>query len=383
LTFYCNFYPQILINTNKKSSLFFQQAAFLKILNKFITANYRRLPVLFRRPPPTKQIPSVNLHYCTILPHLPLFVNTKSQIKYFHLFTSLEILQKKKFSNRLTKSSILPNILWQWFFDQILLPGRFVFVKVYACIPARYGSTRFPAKVLAKDTGKFLIQHTYERACLAELPQKVIIATDDKKVVAAAKSFGAECIMTSPDCPSGTDRIAEAVADIDVDIVVNLQADEPEIDPKNIDYVAQLLIDNPGYPMATLAADFQNAQQIADPNIVKVITDCNNKAIYFSRSVIPYDRDKSGIGKLGHYLRHLGIYAYRKDFLLKITKLPQTPLEKIEKLEQLRALENGFSILVAKVKHTCDGIDTPDQYADFVRRYKKATERLKTKKENL
>ena len=157
-------------------------------------------------------------------------------------------------------------------------------MKVLACIPARYGSTRFPAKVLAKDTGKFLIQHTYEQACAAKLPEKVIIAADDKRTVDAAKSFGAECIMTSRNCASGTDRIAEAVANIDVDIVVNLQADEPEIDPANIDKVAQLLIDNPDIPMATLAADFQNADQISDPNIVKVITDCNNRAIYFSRA---------------------------------------------------------------------------------------------------
>jgi 3-deoxy-manno-octulosonate cytidylyltransferase (CMP-KDO synthetase) len=259
-------------------------------------------------------------------------------------------------------------------------------VKVLACIPARYGSTRFPAKVLAKDTGKFLIQHTYEQACLAKLPQKVIIAADDERIVAAAQSFGADCILTSPDCASGTDRIAEAVADINVDIVVNLQADEPEIDPANIDKVVQLLIDNPDAPMATLAANFQNADQIYDPNIVKVVvTSIENqesriearRAIYFSRSVIPYDRDKSGVGNIKQYLRHLGIYAYRKDFLLKITKLPQTPLEKIEKLEQLRAIENGFAILVAKVKHTCDGIDTPDQYAEFVKRYKKAAKRLK------
>jgi len=276
-------------------------------------------------------------------------------------------------------------------------------VKVLVCIPARYGSTRFHAKVLAKDTGKFLIQHTWERACSASLPEKVIIAADYKSIVAAAKSFGAECIMTSRNCASGTDRIAEAVGGLDADIVVNLQADEPEIDPKNIDYVAKLLIDNPGYPMATLAADFQNADQIADPNIVKVIAysveriadrkelyakryplnaDCG-KAIYFSRSVIPYDRRQGGVGTEANYLRHIGIYAYRKEFLLKITALPQTPLEKIEKLEQLRAIENGYPILVGKVKHTCDGIDTPEQYAEFVKRYKKTTERLKIKKENL
>jgi 3-deoxy-manno-octulosonate cytidylyltransferase (CMP-KDO synthetase) len=248
-------------------------------------------------------------------------------------------------------------------------------VKVVVCIPARFGSTRFPGKVLAKDTGKFLIQHVYEQAKLAKLPGKVIIAADDKRIADAAKSFGADCIMTSPDCPSGTDRIAQAAGGLNFDIVVNLQADEPEIDPANIDAVAKLLMDNPDYPMATLAADFESKSQISDPNIVKVVTMNNeqrtmNRAVYFSRSVIPYDREQAGVGPVKNYLRHLGIYAYRKDFLLKITKLPQTSLEKIEKLEQLRAVENGFDILVAKVKHTCAGIDTPEQYAEFVKRYK-------------
>ena len=279
--------------------------------------------------------------------------------------------------------------------------------KIIVCIPARYGSTRFPAKVLAKDTGKFLIQHVYEQACMAKLPGKVIIAADDKRIAEAAKSFGAECIMTNPDCPSGTDRIAEAVKKLEDggqkteetknyplsanDIVVNLQGDEPEIDPANIDAVAQLLVDNPKCQMATLAADFETKEQIADPNIVKVVvassveriadsrelktqnsklkTNCGI-AIYFSRSVIPYDRQQDGTGEIKNYLRHIGIYAYRKDFLLKITKLPQTTLEKLEKLEQLRAIENGFDILVAKVKHTCAGIDTPEQYTEFVKRYK-------------
>jgi len=247
-------------------------------------------------------------------------------------------------------------------------------VKIVAVIPARYSSTRFAGKVLAKETGKFLIQHTYERACLAKLPQKVIIAADDQKVVAAARSFGAECVLTSPDHQSGTDRIAEAVAGMDVEIVINLQADEPEIDPANIDHLAKLLVENPDYPMATLAAAFQSAEQVADPNIVKVITDHKGGAIYFSRSPIPYDREKAGIGDVGQYLRHIGVYAYRKEFLREITNLPQTPLEKTEKLEQLRAIENGFGILVGKVKHTCDGIDTPEQYAKFVKRYKQRVE---------
>ncbi len=252
-------------------------------------------------------------------------------------------------------------------------------MKILACIPARYNSARFLGKVLAKDTGKFLIQHTYEQACLAKLPQKVLIAADDQRIVDAAKSFGAECVLTSPDCQSGTDRIAEVIQKLSAercplnadDIVVNLQADEPEIDPENIDALAKLLIDNPDLQMATLAADFQTKQQIADPNIVKVITDNTGRAIYFSRSPIPYDRENSGIGKPSQYLRHIGIYAYRKNFLLKITDSPQTPLEKAEKLEQLRAVELGCQILVGKVKHTCDGIDTPRQYAEFVARYSK------------
>jgi 3-deoxy-manno-octulosonate cytidylyltransferase (CMP-KDO synthetase) len=248
--------------------------------------------------------------------------------------------------------------------------------KIIVCIPARCSSTRFPAKVLAKDTGKFLIQHVYEQAKLAKLPDRVIIAADDTRIAEAAKSFGAECIMTDPDCPSGTDRIAEAVGGLDFDIVVNLQGDEPEIDPANIDTVAKLLVDNPKYQMATLVADFETKEQIADPNIVKVVTSHESRgtghsvALYFSRSVIPYDRQQGGISETKNYLRHIGIYAYRKDFLLKITKLPQTSLEKLEKLEQLRVIENGYDILVAKVKHTCAGIDTPVQYAEFVKRYK-------------
>ncbi|MHC4681321.1 MAG: 3-deoxy-manno-octulosonate cytidylyltransferase, partial [Planctomycetota bacterium] len=197
--------------------------------------------------------------------------------------------------------------------------------------------------------GKYLIQHTYERACLAKLPEKVIIAADDERVVAAAREFGAECVLTSPEHQSGTDRIAEAVADMDIEIVVNLQGDEPEIDPANIDYLARMLIDNPDCPMATLAAQFQSPEQVSDPNIVKVITGRRNKAIYFSRSPIPYDRERGGVGDVGQYLRHIGIYAYRKKFLLEITALPQTPLEKTEKLEQLRAIENGVEILVGKV----------------------------------
>ncbi len=244
-------------------------------------------------------------------------------------------------------------------------------MKIIAVIPARYGSTRFEGKVLAKDTGKYLIQHTYEQACAAKLPEKVIIATDDERVMAACRSFGAECVLTSRRHQTGTDRIAEAVADIDVQIVVNIQADELQIPPANIDLVGQLLLDNAEFPMATLVADFESQAQIADPNIVKVVLDRNGRAIYLSRAAIPYSRADGGTGEVGQYLRHLGIYAYRKDFLLKLTSLPQTPLELAEKLEQLRAIEYGYSIIAGKVEHTCQGIDTPQQYAEFVKSYRK------------
>jgi len=260
-------------------------------------------------------------------------------------------------------------------------------VKIVVCIPARYDSTRFPGKVLAQDTGKYLIQHTYEQACKARLPESVLIAADDKRVVRAAESFGAACVLTRADHQSGTDRIAEAVAGLDVDVVVNVQGDEPEIDPDHIDTLARLLVENPDVPMATLATPLRQAEQVADPNIVKAVvsslvagrSSLDNRsvagaaaarAIYFSRSPIPYDRDKGGIGPAGNYLRHMGIYAYRKAFLAQITKLPQSPLEKLEKLEQLRVIENGYAILVSTVEHTAEGIDTPQQYAAFVKRYR-------------
>lgn len=243
-------------------------------------------------------------------------------------------------------------------------------MKIVVCIPARYDSTRFPGKVLAPDTGKYLIQHTYEQACKASLPESVLIAADDERVVRAAKSFGAACVLTRADHQSGTDRIAEAVAGLDVDIVVNVQGDEPEIDPDHIDTLARLLVENPDVPMATLATPLQQVEQVADPNVVKAVVDTRGRAIYFSRSPIPYDRDKGGIGPAGNYLRHIGIYAYRKAFLAQITALPQSPLEKLEKLEQLRVLENGFAILVGTVQHTAEGIDTPQQYAAFVQRYR-------------
>lgn len=245
-------------------------------------------------------------------------------------------------------------------------------MKIIVVIPARYGSSRFAGKVLAKETGKYLVQHTYERALCAKTVGQVLIATDDERVSSACADFGGACVMTSSAHQSGTDRIAEAIADINADIVVNLQADEPEIDPAYIDLVAGLLIDNPAAAMATLLAPFENADDVANPNIVKCVTDATGRAIYFSRSVMPYNRDRAGVGNVGDYKRHLGIYAYRKDFLMKYTVLEPSFLEQTEKLEQLRAIENGYTILTGTVEKAWDGVDTEEQYQAFIERVTKS-----------
>ena len=245
-------------------------------------------------------------------------------------------------------------------------------MKITAVIPARYESTRFPGKVLAKETGKYLIQHTFEQVCKAKLIQKVIIAADNPLVMDACKTFGANCVMTAVSHQSGTDRIAEAVRKIDTDVVINIQGDEPEIEPANIDMLAKLMIDNPQVKMATLISKFETKEQIFNPNIVKAVIDRDRFAKYFSRSIIPYCRENGPVGDINDYYRHLGIYAYTKDFLLCITKLPTGVLENIEKLEQLRVIENGFQILTGLVTHFAPGIDTPEQYSDFVERIKKA-----------
>ncbi len=244
-------------------------------------------------------------------------------------------------------------------------------MKIIVVIPARYGSSRFVGKVLAKETGKYLVQHTYERALCAKTVDQALIATDDQRVMDACDEFGGACVMTSIAHQSGTDRIAEAIADISADVVVNLQADEPEIDPNYIDQVAGLLADNPDAGMATLLAPFENTEDVANPNIVKCITDVDGRAIYFSRSVIPYDRESGGVGDRGNYKRHLGIYAYRKPFLMAYTARQPSFLEQTEKLEQLRAIENGYTILTGMVKKAWDGIDTQEQYRLFVQRMNK------------
>ncbi len=243
-------------------------------------------------------------------------------------------------------------------------------MKIIAVIPARYDSSRFEGKVLARETGKYLVEHTYEAALRASLVDRVLVATDSDAVMEACVGFGADCVMTSSSHKSGTDRIAEAVTDIDADIVVNVQADEPEVDPECVDQAARLLVEDDDAVMGTLTAGFDDADQVLNPNVVKCVVDCAGRAIYFSRSVIPYNRASGGVGKAGGYLRHVGIYSYRKEFLLSITGMERSFLEISESLEQLRAIEYGYKIVTGMTSHRWEGIDTAEQYAGFVARHK-------------
>jgi 3-deoxy-manno-octulosonate cytidylyltransferase (CMP-KDO synthetase) len=233
-------------------------------------------------------------------------------------------------------------------------------------IPARYGSTRFPAKILASETGKPLVQHVVERARLASRVREVLVATDDQRIIDALRPYETRCVMTSPDHQSGTDRIAEVARGLADEIIVNVQGDEPEIEPETIDALVRRL-ETSDDDMATAATPFPAGADVADPNLVKVVSGLDERAIYFSRSPVPFWRDRTSGDRPAYYL-HLGIYAYRREFLLQFSSWPPTPLESTEKLEQLRALEHGRSIYVLAVDRATHGIDTAEQYAAFVKR---------------
>ena len=239
-----------------------------------------------------------------------------------------------------------------------------------AVIPARYGSSRFPGKPLVNRTGKYLIQHVYEQVSRAQLLNSVIVATDDERILAAVESFGGRARMTSPDHVCGTDRVAEVARELDrqVELIVNVQGDEPEIEPDYLDQLVRLLQGRDGCQMATLACPFSPGSDPADPNCVKVVVDASGRAIYFSRSLIPYPRDGGQADGPERWLLHLGVYAYRRDFLLEYAGWPPARLERIEQLEQLRALERGVAIAVGRVERATVGIDTPADYEAFVRR---------------
>lgn len=234
-------------------------------------------------------------------------------------------------------------------------------MRVVAIIPARYASTRFPAKPLADILGKPMIQHVYERTQRASLVDEVIIATDDERILAAALNFGANAVLTSPRHETGTDRLAEVAAELsDTALIVNVQGDEPLIEPEMIDTAIAPLQENPNISMGTLMARIDTQDDFTNPNVVKVVADQQGMALYFSRSSIPHTRDAAAgsMQMLGY--KHIGLYVYRRDFLLRYPQLDPTPLEQAEKLEQLRALEHGYKIHVALTEHQSLGVDTPE-----------------------
>jgi 3-deoxy-manno-octulosonate cytidylyltransferase (CMP-KDO synthetase) len=237
--------------------------------------------------------------------------------------------------------------------------------KILAVIPARYASSRFPGKALALLDSRTMLEHVYERVSMARYPGMVIIATDDRRIYDEARRFGARVRMTRDDHVSGTDRVAEvASAYEDVEFVVNVQGDEPLIDPDAIDAAILPLLDEPAIPMGTLKKRIEDRREIADPNVVKVVTDRFQNAIYFSRSTIPCLMDKGrGDEEDAGYFKHIGLYVYRKDFLLRYPGMEQGPLEQAERLEQLRALENGFKIRVVETDYESIGVDTPEGLA--------------------
>ena len=251
-------------------------------------------------------------------------------------------------------------------------------MKTAIIIPARYASQRLPAKPLLKQTGKYLIQHVYERACAAHSAQQVLVATDDPRIVAAVEGFGGRVVMTRRDHPSGTDRVAEVARTLDADIIVNLQGDEPLVDPAALDMLPELLRRDCGSDMATLAVPITNQEQWENPNCVKVVCDAAGRALYFSRSPIPYVRDGEPDfdARPARFLQHLGIYAYRRPFLMQLAQLPPHPLEEYEKLEQLRVLAMGQRIAVGITQHASRGVDTLEDYNNFVRAYRQGGRRL-------
>ena len=237
-------------------------------------------------------------------------------------------------------------------------------MKFIAVIPARYASTRFPGKPLAVLGGKTVIQRVYEQA-VSVLPE-AYVATDDERIFQAVEAFGGRAVMTRADHKSGTDRIEEAVEKIatDADVIINIQGDEPFIQPSQIETLMQLF-DNPATQIGTLGKRFETIDAVRNPNSPKIVTDHRGFALYFSRSVIPYIRGIEADEWLTHYpfLKHLGIYAYRREVLAEVTRLPQSALEKAESLEQLRWLENGYRIRVGLTDVETVGIDTPEDLA--------------------
>lgn len=247
-------------------------------------------------------------------------------------------------------------------------------MRVQIVIPARLASTRLPEKLLMSVGGKSILQHTYESASRSSVAGGVVAAVDDPRLAHAVAAFNGNVRLTSPACQSGTDRVAEVAAEMpEIDIFVNVQGDEPEIDPRAIDLVAQVLVDHPEADMATVAKPIRDAELLANPNCVKVVIGNDRKAIYFSRASVPYARDGVTPSLLQQeppiFWHHVGLYAYRRDFLLWIAGQSPSPLESVEKLEQLRALSADRHIIVARIESAAAGIDTLEDFNAFSSRY--------------
>lgn len=243
----------------------------------------------------------------------------------------------------------------------------------YIVIPARLASTRLPRKLLLRQTGKTLIQHTYEAAQRAALPSGLCVATDHEEIYREVVAFGGRAEMTSAHCASGTDRVAEVAHRLppEIDILVNVQGDEPELSGEAIDTVVRLLQSDSNLVMSTLATPIRSRDKLLDPACVKVVFDRRRRALYFSRSPIPCARhwdDGLLAAEPPHFFQHLGLYAYRRSFLVELARMPPSPLEELEKLEQLRVLQAGYAIAVGIVDEPTVGIDTHDDYRAFVQR---------------
>ena len=245
-------------------------------------------------------------------------------------------------------------------------------MEIVAILPARFASTRLPGKPLLSETGRPLIQHVVEAARKAKRLDRVIVATDDERIADAVRRFGGEVALTRADHSTGTDRVAEVAAQLpEAGIIVNLQGDEPEISGAALDLVVSVLEDNSDAPMATLATPIRSEAVYRDPSCVKVVATTTGRALYFSRSPIPCYRDGNlPQGGATIAMLHLGLYAYRRDFLLRLATLPPSPLETAEKLEQLRVLEAGLPIALGFVEEPSIGIDTPEDYRRFVERWR-------------
>lgn len=242
-------------------------------------------------------------------------------------------------------------------------------MRIVGIIPARYGSTRFPGKPLAELWGKPLIEHVYQRAKRSSLLEEVVVATDDERIFRCVEGFGGRVLMTSPQHTCGTERIAEAAGLLGLapeDLVVNIQGDQPLVAPQVIEELVKPLLLSSEVPMATVAIPVENPEEIHDPHRVKVVLNREGRALYFSRAPIPYLRRPA---KAPLYLRHIGLYAYRKGFLDVFVKLPPGALEEAEKLEQLRALENGYPIAVSITRYDCPEVDTPEDLERIKQKY--------------